>query len=95
MSHAAAADTDAVRELVRSSEFLIQKVERLEIQAGALTHALLMTSGALSDAKEAVRVVKAELSRVLESNPAADAATIAAAISDNAKPAESGRSLNS
>lgn len=85
-------DTDAVRELVRSSEYLIQKVGRLEITANALTHALLMTTGALNDAREAVRVVKADLARVLGHDPAADARTIAAAISEN-EPAESGRSL--
>ncbi|MGK2935219.1 MAG: hypothetical protein ACSLFE_08255 [Gemmatimonadaceae bacterium] len=87
--------SDAVLELVRSSEFLIQKVERLEIQAHALTHALLMTSGALADAKEAVRAVKHDLSRIAATDPAADARTIAAAISENEQPAESGRSLNS
>lgn len=86
-------NTEAVRELVRSSEYLIQKVGRLEITANALTHALLMTTGALN-ARDAVRTVKADLARILANDPAADAATIAAAISEN-EPAESGRSLNS
>lgn len=87
------ANTEAVRELVRSSEYLMQKVERIAMQASALSHATVMLVGSLADLKEATRAVKAALATAAEHNPSADAATIAAAISENEQPAESGRSL--